>query len=89
MKYFFIFFLAIVSCKESKNPETTKTTIEQKIVEPKIGFYDLFLEYEAKQKLSNKFPLDTSKYFKTYVIQGRSKLIDRQFEDTLNPQVNN
>jgi hypothetical protein len=83
MKYFFILFLAIVSCKEHKKNENTKTTVEQEIVEPNVPFYELFLKYETKQKLFNKFPLDSSKYFKTYVLQGESKLISREFEDII------
>lgn len=81
MKYFFVLFLTIVSCKESKNSEKTKITIEQEIVESKVEFYKLFLRYEAEQELSNKFSLDTTKYFKTYVLQGASKMIERQLED--------
>ena len=81
MKYFLILLIAFVSCKESEKTETTKTIIKQEIVEPKVGFYNLFLEYKTKQELFNEFPLDTSKYFKTYVLQGGSKLIHRQFED--------
>ena len=81
MKYFFILFLAIVSCKENKQPEKHETTVEQEIVESNIPFYDLILKYETEQKLFNKLPLDTSKYFKTYVLQGESKMIQREFED--------
>lgn len=81
MKYFFILFIAIISCKGNKKIEKSKTTVEQEIVESKVPFYDLFLKYETDQKLFNKFPLDTSKYFKTYVLQGESKMIYREFED--------
>jgi hypothetical protein len=80
MKYFLILFLVIVSCKKTKKSEIIKTIIQHEIVELNVGFYDLFLEYEAEQKLFKNFVLDTSKYFKTYVLQGQSKLIDRQFE---------
>ncbi len=81
MKYFFILFLAIVSCKEIKKSEKPRTPVEQEIVESDIPFYNLFLKYEAEQELSNKSPLNNSKYFKTYVLQGRSKMIEREFED--------
>ncbi len=81
MKYFFILLLAFVSCKENKQSEKTNKTIEKEIVESNVPFYDLFLKYESEKELSNKFALDTSKYFKAYVLQGESKLIDRQFED--------
>jgi hypothetical protein len=76
-----ILFLVIFSCKKNKNSEIRKTISEQTIVESKVGFYSLFLEYETKQEFFKKFPIDTSKYFKTYIIQGQSKLIDRQFEN--------
>ena len=81
MKYFLILFLIIVSCKEGEKPQTVKPIIKKEIVEPKVEFYDLFLEYEAKQELYKTPTFDTTKYFKTYVLQGESKLIDRQFED--------
>lgn len=81
MKYFFITFLVIVSCKEDSKSEKLKTVVKKEIAESNVSFYDLFLEYETKQELFNKFPLDTSKYFKTYVLQGESKLIYREFED--------
>ena len=81
MKYFLILFLAIVSCRKNKNLEIPKKIIEQEIIQSKVQFYDLFLEYESEQKIFKKFVLDTSKYFKTFVLQGQSKLIDRQFED--------
>lgn len=81
MKYFLILFLIIVSCKEGEKPQAVKPIIKKEIVEPKVEFYDLFLEHEAKQELYKTDTLDTTKYFKIYVIQGQSKLIDRQFED--------
>ena len=84
MKYFFILFLAIVSCKENKILDKPRTTVEQEVADSNVPFYNLFLKHEAEQKLSNKFSLGTSKYFKTYVLQGRSKLIEREFED-INP----
>jgi hypothetical protein len=84
MKYFFILFLAIVSCKENKILDKPRTTVEQEVADSNVPFYNLFLKHEAEQELSNKFSLDTSKYFKTYVLQGRSKLIEREFED-INP----
>lgn len=81
MKYLLFIFLLIVSCKEGDKLQNKKTIVKEKIVEPKVEFYELFLEYEAKQNLYYTDKLDTTKYFKTYVIQGQSKLIDRQFED--------
>lgn len=80
-KYLIILFFIIISCKENKKSEPSKITIESEIVEPKVNFYNLFLDYKTEQELSNKFQLDTSKYFETYVLQGRSKLIDRNLED--------
>ena len=80
-KYFFIIFLAIVSCKENKQPEKHKTTIKLEVVASSVPFYDLFLKYETEQKLFHKFPLDTSKYYKTYAYPRESKLIDRELED--------
>jgi hypothetical protein len=70
-----------ISCKENKRFEKRKPTIEKKIIESNIPFYDLFLKYETEQKLFNRFSLDASEYYKTYVLQGESKLIDRKFEN--------
>lgn len=81
MRYFFILFLAIVSCKENKKLEGPKVTVKQEVVESGVPFYDLFLKFETEQELFHKFPLDTSKYYKTYVYPRESKLIDREFED--------
>lgn len=81
IKYLLILFLAIASCKENKKPEKLKTIVEKDLAISNIPFYDLFLEYEVEQELFNKFPLDTSKYFKTYILQGESKLISRGLED--------
>jgi len=80
-KYLIILFFIIISCKENKKSEPSKITIESEIVESKVNFYSLFLDYKTEQELSDKFQLDTSKYFETYVLQGRSKLIDRNLED--------
>lgn len=81
LKYFLITFLVFISCKESKNSEKASTVVKKQIVEYNVPFYDVFLKYETERELFNKFPLDTSKYFKTYVLQGQSKLIYRELED--------
>jgi hypothetical protein len=73
-----------VSCKQSKQFEKPKPTIEKRKVESNIPFYDLFLKYETEQKSLSRLSLNNFDYYKTYVLQGESKIIDRQFED-INP----
>jgi hypothetical protein len=73
--------LIIISCKENKKPESSNLTIESEILEPKVNFYSLILDHKTEQELSNKFQLDSSKYFENFILQGRSKTIERNLED--------
>lgn len=70
----------MISCNEAKKTDSLKKIEVPEKQESPVRFYDIYQEFIIKRELSSKSKLDTSEYFKTYVLQGRSKLIEREFE---------
>ncbi len=71
----------MISCDDIKKTDSLKKIGMPEKEEQPVRFYEIYREHISKRELSDKFKPDTSEYFKTYVLQGRSKLIERELED--------